>query len=77
MVSDRMLVSILSVSVEPMEMSCVQAVDALAPRAGDLKAEDLLSPFHLIYPESSSAFLSFLLMSSLMTIVNHIFGNSK
>ena len=41
LVSDHMLISILSVLVEPFEMSCAEAVDALAPRAGDTKAEDL------------------------------------
>ena len=29
-------------------MPCVEGVDALAPRAGDLKPEDLPSPLHLI-----------------------------
>ena len=29
-------------------MLCAEAADALAPRAGDLKAEDLLSPLHLM-----------------------------
>ena len=52
-VSDHMLISTLSVSVEPMDMSCAEAVDALAPQAGDLKPEDLLGPL----PESSSASL--------------------
>ena len=36
MVSDRMLISILSVLVENLEMSCAEEKDALAPRAGDL-----------------------------------------
>ena len=46
-------------------MSCAEAVDALAPWAGDLKPEDL-SPLHLlcvfeklINSESSSSSLSF------------------
>ena len=43
LVSDRTLISILSMSVEPLEMLCSEAVVALAPRAGDLKAENLLS----------------------------------
>ena len=47
-VPDRMLISMQSMSVEPLEMLCVEAVDALAPLAGDLKAEDLLSALHLI-----------------------------
>ena len=41
-VSDCMLIFILSVLVEPLEMLCVEAADALVPWAGDLKAEDLL-----------------------------------
>ena len=44
-----MLMPILSMLVESVEMSCAEAADALAPRAGDLKAEDFLSPFHLMY----------------------------
>ena len=47
-VSDCMLISILSVSVKVLEMLCVEAVDALAPQARDLKAEDLLSLFCLM-----------------------------
>ena len=39
-----MLISILSMLVEPLEMLCAEAMVALAPQAGDLKAEDLLSP---------------------------------
>ena len=46
--SDCTLISILSVLVEPLEMSCDEAVDALAPRARDLNAEDLLSPLCLM-----------------------------
>ena len=46
-VSDHMLISILSVLVEPMEMGA-EAGHALAPRAGNLKAEDLLSPLCLM-----------------------------
>ena len=41
--SDCMLISILSMLVEPLEMLCAETVDALADRAGNLKAEDLLS----------------------------------
>ena len=41
MVSDRMLISILSMLVEPLERSCAEAADALASRDGDLKTEDL------------------------------------
>ena len=40
-VSDRMLIPILSMSIEPLEMSCAEAADALAPSVGDLKAKDL------------------------------------
>ena len=40
MVSDRMLISILSGSVEPLEMLCADAAVALAPRAKEMKAED-------------------------------------
>ena len=47
MVSDLMQ-SILYVSVKPLEMSCTEAADALDPQAVDLKAEDLLSPLHLM-----------------------------
>ena len=43
-VSDSMLISILSMSVAPLKMSCAEAGVGLAPQAGDLKAEDLLSP---------------------------------
>ena len=34
MVSDRMLISIISMLVEALEMLCAQAADALAPRQG-------------------------------------------
>ena len=47
MVSGCMLISILSVSAEALEM-CAEAVAALAPRAWDLKPDDLLSPLHLM-----------------------------
>ena len=43
-VSDCMLISILSILVEPLEMLCAEAAHALAPHAGDLKPEDLLNP---------------------------------
>ena len=46
-VYDHMLISILSVSFEPLAMS--SALDALAPWAGDLKAEDLPSPLNLVH----------------------------
>ena len=48
MVSGHMLISILSVSVEPLEMLYAEAADALAPWATNLKAENLLSPLHLM-----------------------------
>ena len=40
-VSGCMLISIPSGSVEPLEISCAEALDALVPWAGDLKVEDL------------------------------------
>ena len=43
-----MLISILSVSVEALEMMCAAVVEALAPRARDLKADNLLSPLYLM-----------------------------
>ena len=39
---DRMLISILSVSVEALAMSDAEAAEALAPQAWDLKPDDLL-----------------------------------
>ena len=48
MVSDHMLISILSVLGEPLEMSCAEAADALASQAVKLKPEDLLSPLCLM-----------------------------
>ena len=47
-VSDCMLISILSMSAEPLEMSSTEAADALAPQVGDLKAEDLPSSWCLM-----------------------------
>ena len=47
-VSDGMLISIQSASVEPLEMLCAEAIDALAHCTRDLKPEDLLSPLHLM-----------------------------
>ena len=41
MVSDRMLIFIISMLVEPLKMLCAEAADALAPRVKDLKAKDL------------------------------------
>ena len=46
--SDCILTSIVSMLVEPLEMSCAEAADALAPRARDFQAEDLLSPLYLM-----------------------------
>ena len=46
-VSARMLVSILSISVDPFEMSWAEAALVLALH-GDLKPEDLLRPFLLM-----------------------------
>ena len=47
-VSQPMLISILSVSVDPCEMSWAEAALALAPHCEDLKPENLLSPFFLM-----------------------------
>ena len=47
-VSDHMLISILSMLVEPLEMLCAEAADTLAPRARNLKSADLLSPLNLM-----------------------------
>ena len=44
---DHMLISILSVSVEALEM-CAEAAEALAPIAWDWKPDDLLSPLCLM-----------------------------
>ena len=46
-VSDHMTISMLSMSVEGLEMSCAEAADVLAPWTGDLKPNDLLS-LHLM-----------------------------
>ena len=40
---DHMLISILSESVEALQMLCAEA---LTPQAWDLKPDDLLSPLH-------------------------------
>ena len=42
-----MVISIPSMLVEPQDILCAEAVDALAPQAWDLKAEDLLSPLRI------------------------------
>ena len=49
--SDRMLMFILSMLVKPLEMS-IEVADALAPLARNLKAKDLWSPLRLmcVYP---------------------------
>ena len=44
-----MLISILSVSVKALEMSCAEATQALAPQAWELKPENLCSHLHLIW----------------------------
>ena len=46
--SDHMLISILSISVEPLEMLFSEAADALAPQTEHLKPEDFLSPLGLL-----------------------------
>ena len=43
-VSERMLISILSVSVEPLEMQWAETALVLAPLCEDLKPEDLSLP---------------------------------
>ena len=48
-VPEQMLVSILSVSMNSYEMSWAEAELALAPLCGDLKPEDLLRPFLLMW----------------------------
>ena len=45
---DCMRISILSVSVEALEMLCAVVAEALAPWAGDSKADNLLSPLRLM-----------------------------
>ena len=42
MMSDCMLISILSMSIEALEILCAEVVDALAPQAGNLKPYDLI-----------------------------------
>ena len=44
-----MLTSILSVSVEALEMLCAVVAEALAPLAWYLKPENLRRPLHLMY----------------------------
>ena len=46
---DHMLISILSVSIEALEMSCAVVAEALAPPACDLKVDDSLSPLYLMF----------------------------
>ena len=48
-VSEWMLASILSVSMDPCAMSWAEAALALAPLCGDLKPEDFLRPFLLMW----------------------------
>ena len=43
---DHMLISMLSVLVEARDMSCAVVAEALAPRAWDLKPDNLLSHLH-------------------------------
>ena len=49
MLSQQMLVSILLVSVDRREISRSVAALALVPLCGDLKAENLLNPFLLMW----------------------------
>ena len=44
---DHMLISMLSVSVKTLEMLCALVAEALAPRAWDLRSNDL-SPLRLM-----------------------------
>ena len=48
-VSERILVSLLSVSVDPCEMSWAEAALALAPLCEDWMSDDLLRPFFLMW----------------------------
>ena len=48
-VSERMLIAILSVSVNPCEMLWAEAALALTPLCGDLKPEYFLRPFLLMW----------------------------
>ena len=45
---DRMLISILSMSVKALEMLCAVIAEALDPQACNLKADNLLSPLRLM-----------------------------
>ena len=45
---DRMVISIMSMSVETLEMLCAEAANALALWAWDLKPDDLPSPLCLV-----------------------------
>ena len=45
---DQMLISILSVSVQALEMLCSVVAEALSPQACNLKVDDLLGPLHLM-----------------------------
>ena len=45
---DNMLISILSVSVKTLEMSCTEAAESLAPWVWELKPDNLLCPLHLM-----------------------------
>ena len=48
-VSEQMLVSILSVTMDPHEMSWAETALGLTPLCGDLNLKDLLRPFLLIW----------------------------
>ena len=48
-VSDCMVISILSMLVEPLEILWAEGADALSPRTGDLITDDLLSPLYLMF----------------------------
>ena len=58
MVYYRILICILSISVEHLEMSYAEAIDAQDPWAGDLKAEDFLSLLSLMCLQEVKFFLN-------------------
>ena len=73
--SDHMLISILSVSVEPLEMLHAEAVEALAPQ--DLKPEDFLSPLHLICVFITLQEVKFILIIQFCISVISLLGRSN
>ena len=56
---DRILLDILSMSVEALDMLCAEVAEALAPRAWELKPDNfLVTSVIRIYPVSISDILS-------------------